>query len=336
MQKLIKYLLAEGCPSIKYRVKNEIFGKSDYNLQKIILDDQEVKKFISMQNKTGWINKDFHSEEGVETAGRVFFQKGLDKEYPTYKRMLNELEKRDNSFDNGCLSRVGKVLDRKGFGGSELMRSVIFSYVGLENKLLVKKQVEKTLECFSYLTTIKSLNEITTKYKNKLVFTKRAKWPSIYHLRLLAYTKSWRNESNNNMIIKSIKKLIQFSPIPNINVLEKNQLISAASFCMNNFNPDLNKLKDNEWMMWFHRMELLSRIGVVNEIKELRQQVVTIINLLKENDELFIKKINHYYFRKWGSYTGLALEKDWRSPKRRICDLSFRCLLIIFYAGIEM
>ena len=87
--------------------------------------------------------------------------------------------------------------------------------------------------------------------------------------------------------------------------------------------------------MWFHRMELLSRIGVVNEIKELRQQVVTIINLLKENDELFIKEINHYYFRKWGTYTGLALEKDWRSPKRRICDLSFRCLLIIFYAGIS-
>lgn len=336
MQELINYLLEEGCPSIKYRVKKEIYDEVDNNLYQQILDDQEVRKIISMQNETGWIDEDFHSEKGVETAARVFFEKGLENDYPAYKKMLNELEQRDDTYDNGCLSRVGKILDKKGFGGSELMRAVVFAYAGLENKLLVKKQIEETLDCFRYLTTISSVNEVTEQYKNKLVFSEGAKWPSIYHIRLLAYTESWRNDKNKKMIIDSIKKLIQLSPIPDISVLENHQLISAASFCMHNFNPNINKLKDKEWMMWFHRMELLSRLGLVTEIKELKQQVETIIKLLKESDGLFSKKINHLYFRKWSPYTGLALEKDWRSPKRRVSDLSFRVLLIIFYSGLDI
>jgi hypothetical protein len=32
---------------------------------------------------------------------------------------------------------------------------------------------------------------------------------------------------------------------------------------MDNFNPDMSALDDARWMMWFHGMELLSRLGVV-------------------------------------------------------------------------
>ncbi|WP_069649264.1 hypothetical protein [Caloranaerobacter ferrireducens] len=335
MQKLIKYLLKEGCPSIKYRIKKEIYGELDSRLQQHILDDQEVKKFISLQNETGWIDEDFHSEKGVEAAVRVFFEKGLESDYPAYNKLLYELEQRDATFDNGCLYRVGKILDSKGFGGSQLIRATLFAYAGLENRLFVRKQIEEALDVFRYITNINAISEITEKYKNKLVFSEGVMWPSIYHLRLLAHTKNWRNEKNKKMLVNSIKKLIQFSPIPEINVLERSQLISPASFCMNNFNPSLDKLKDNEWMMWFHRMELLSRLGVVTEITELKQQVEIIIKFMEKSDGLFTKRMNHYYFRKWGPYTGLALEKDWRTSKRRVNDLSFRCLLIIFYSGIN-
>jgi hypothetical protein len=46
----------------------------------------------------------------------------------------------------------------------------------------------------------------------------------------------------------------------------------------------------------------------------------------------FTKALSHTYFRKWGAYTGLMLERDWRDPQRRIYDLTFRSLLILHYA----
>jgi hypothetical protein len=49
-----------------------------------------------------------------------------------------------------------------------------------------------------------------------------------------------------------------------------------------------------------------------------------------------MKKLNHTYFQKWGSYTGLALEKDWRHPQRRVNDLTFRSLLIIHYSKCNL
>jgi hypothetical protein len=45
----------------------------------------------------------------------------------------------------------------------------------------------------------------------------------------------------------------------------------------------------------------------------------------------FTKQLAHDYFRRWGAYTGLMLEADWRIPQRRINDLIFRSLLILNY-----
>ncbi len=126
--------------------------------------------------------------------------------------------------------------------------------------------------------------------------------------------------------------MVRLSPIPNIYVKYKSQLIAPASFCMQNFAPDMNALTDAEWMQWFHRMELLARLGVVPEIPELRRRVQVLAKMLDEDQGLFAEKLSHAYFQKWGAYTGLALEKDWRLPQRRINDLTFRSLLILHYS----
>jgi hypothetical protein len=109
-------------------------------------------------------------------------------------------------------------------------------------------------------------------------------------------------------------------------------LLAPASFCMHEFAPDMHHLTDDEWMPWFHRMELLARLGVVGEIPELKGQVQVLEKILEEGQGLFTKKLNHSYFQKWGSYTGLALEKDWRLPQRQVNDLTFRSLLILHHS----
>lgn len=40
-------------------------------------------------------------------------------------------------------------------------------------------------------------------------------------------------------------------------------------------------------------------------------------------------------FRGWSPYFGAQLETDWRAKVRRQCDITFRALLIMHYAGVE-
>ena len=108
---------------------------------------------------------------------------------------------------------------------------------------------------------------------NKYIFKEEVIWPSIYDLRILAYTYGWRNIENLHMMISAVQKLISLSPLPNTNVLHKSQIISPGAFSMHNFDPELSAMKDQDWMMRFHRTELMSRLGVVKYIKELREQI---------------------------------------------------------------
>lgn len=336
MKKSLEFLLDHACPSIRYRLKKEILGDIDSceeeKLQGEILEDVLIQDFLARQNPDGWIDEDFHSEKGVESAIRVFSEKGVLLEHPSFQGMLNELEIRADTFDKFSLFRVGKILDEKGFGGSQLMRAAAFAYAGIEDKDFIQEQIEKALNKFQFVISVDKIQDITEVYKGKRAFIKDAKWPSIYDLRILAFSKSWRCKENEEMITSSIRQLINLSPIPDILVRKGSQLISPASICMHDFNQDMNAMKDGDWMAWFHRMEMLSRLGVVKKIEELKAQVNSLVKMLDENDGLFVKRMSHYYFHKWSAYTGLALEKDWRSEKRRICDLTFRSLLILHYS----
>jgi hypothetical protein len=55
--------------------------------------------------------------------------------------------------------------------------------------------------------------------------------------------------------------------------------------------------------------------------------------MLFESEGFFRKELSHYYFHKWTQYIGLALENDWKSEEKRICDLTFRSLLILKLSG---
>lgn len=339
INKTVKFLLDNAGPSIRYRVKKEILNDiesyEEEKLQSHIIKDKLIQEFIERQNSDGWIDEDFHSEKGIETAIRVLSEKGVLSHQFQIQKMLNELEKREDTFDKGCLFNVGKVLDEKGFGGSQLIRATVFAYAGIENKEFIREQIQSAIDKFKFVLSVDKIEDITEEYKSKLIFKDEVKWPSIYDLRLLAFTKTWRSKENEKIIISSIRHLIRLSPIPDIHVLKGHQLIAPASFCMHDFCPDMSTFKDKDWMIWFHRMELLSRLGIVKYIEELKSQVDFLMNILNENEGIFKKRLSHYYFTKWGTYIGLALEKDWRTEKRRMCDLTFRSLLILYYSEMH-
>jgi hypothetical protein len=98
---------------------------------------------------------------------------------------------------------------------------------------------------------------------------------------------------------------------------------------MNDFNPDLEQISAKEWMMWFHRVELVARLGITDKVEAIRNQIQTLENILDAGEGLFTKKLSHFYFNKWTQYIGLALENGWKAKNDRICDLTFRSLLIL-------
>ncbi len=328
-------LLENACPSIRYRIRSEILGESIKtpemkDLQAEILADHWVQKIFSWQQSDGWIGSDFHGENSMETGIRVLCEKGVEKSHPVFSKALAILHHDDERLVRG-IGKAGKILDDRNLGGTRMIRATVLAHTGVDDIPFVQEQIQNALAGFQTLVLIHSLTDVCTTYKGKLVYIPEIVWPSIYHLRLLAYTHTWRTKENYKMLVDGIQRLVQLSPLPAILVRNKSQLIAPASFCMLDFNPDIHDLDDAGWMMWFHRLELLARLGVTDHVPELQEQIDRLKLLLTENQGRCELNINHYYFRKWTSYSGLMLEKDWKSPNRRVYDLTFRCLLIFHY-----
>jgi hypothetical protein len=333
---ITEQILPSACPSIQYRIRKEILRESPdlarmSELQDQILKDESVRKVMASQGLDGWLAWNFHGYDSMESGIRLLCEKGVDTENPILARALIALENGTDRLKRG-LGKPGEILDDLGFGGGETIRACLFALAGKEEQDFVKGQVQQALDIFRFSAQVKSLEGIHEIYKGQLVFRPNVRWPGIYHLRVLAWTRDWRTSANQKMMAESIRTLVRLSPMPDIYVKYKTQIVAPASFSMHHFAPHMDQLSDAEWLQWFLRMEVLSRLGVIHQIPELEQQVHTLESLLLQNHGLFTKNLNHPYFQKWGAYTGLALEKDWRSARRRINDLTFRSLLILNYS----
>jgi hypothetical protein len=333
----IDELMEGACPSIRYRIGLELLGRptSDpemIQLQRQILQDDAVQEVASWQQPDGWLAWDFHGTKSLEAGVRLLCEKGVNPEHPLIARALQALAEHSERLERG-VGRVGRILDERGFGGSEMIRAVVFAYAGREENPFVREQVIEALAGFEAVLDIETIRQLVHQYRGKLVFKQSAKWPSLYHLRLLALTQGWRTPDNRRMVAESVARLVALSPIPEIHVRHKSQLIAPASFGMHDFRPGLGPMDGAAWMMWFQRMELLARLGVVSSVPALARQVVVLRATLDADGGRFIQRLSHPYFKQWGAYTGLMLEKDWRSARRREYDLTFRSLLILHFAA---
>jgi hypothetical protein len=332
---VIEELLESACPSIKYRLRSEILGQSTtYQemlcLQDQILQDPTVQEVLSWQQPDGWLAWDFHGSKSLETGIRILCEKGLSCHHPALARALQALEQNTDRLERG-FGKVGKVLDKLGFGGPLMVRAVVFAYAGLEDEAFVHEQVQEALAGFQAVLEVTSIKDILEEYKGRLVFRPGIRWPGIYHLRLLAYTRNWRTKENRAMLAKAVKRLAEFSPIPDIYVRSKSQWIAPASYCMHDFNPEMQSMQAADWILWFHRSECLARLGVLQSVPVLGRQVQSLAALPGSRPGWFTRPLHQPGFARWGAYTGLMLEPNWRHPKSRLYDLTFRSLLIWHY-----
>lgn len=337
LEPVMEELLDRACPSIQYRLRAEILRqpRADADMLRLqgqILEDAAVKTVMGWQQPDGWLGRDFHGADGIECGIRLLCEKGVEKSNPLLGRALDALATCGPARLEGGIGRVGRWLDELRLGGSEMIRAAVLAYAGVEDLPIVQAQVERALAGFAAVLEVASIADLFDLYRGQRVLKPGLAWPGIYHLRLLAYTVAWRTPQRVDKLAECVQRLAQLSPIPEFNARHGSQLIAPASFCMHDFDPDLSGLNDAGWMMEFHRLELLARLGVIDRIPALQRQAAALEEILGAGGGFFCLKLNHASFKQWGAYTGLMLEPDWRAQKRRMYDLTFRSLLILNYA----
>jgi hypothetical protein len=330
-------LLEQACPSIRYRLRLEVLHQDHSDeemlaLQSQILEDPAVKEVFGWQAPDGWLAWSFHGYPGLESGVRLLREKGVDSYHPVLSKAVQALRSCDDDHLARGLGKPGKILDQSGLGGAQMIRAAVLAYAGIEDEPVVKEQIERALAGFRSVLEISGVNDMVDEYRGKPVFRPGIHWPSLYHLRLLAWTRGWRTPQNQNELGRCFQRLVELSPIPYLLLRWQSQLIAPAAFCMDTFNPDMTALDHAGWMSWFQRMELLARLGVIQRVPALARQAKILADLVESGSGFFTKPLQHPYFKKWGAYTGLMLEKDWRDPQRRINDLTFRSILILHYA----
>ncbi|MBI5566324.1 MAG: hypothetical protein HY870_15605, partial [Chloroflexi bacterium] len=292
-------LLERACPSIQYRLRVEVLGESRTaphvpDLQRQILNDVAVQTVFGWQQPDGWLAWNFHGDKSTESGIRLLCEKGVDPCQPILANALHALERDTHRLERG-IGKVGRILDERGLGGSQTIRATVLAYAGVEDKVFVQDQIDRALAAFKAVLTIDTLDDLLETYTGKLVYRPGRVWPCLYHLRLLAFTHEWRTAENHRMLAESIQRLIEWSPLPDVHVRHKSQLIAPALFCMDDFKPDLSTLDDAHWMRWFHRMELLSRLGVVHTLPALAKQIDVLREMLAAGQGRFTTTLAHPY-----------------------------------------
>lgn len=343
MQMIVQKLIGYACPAIKNRLRKEVLGEEDpYQYYRdAILTDDRVQYALSWQNEDGYFGDVFHGgwipkqerrycSRGAESALRFLYEMGLSKNELCIARGLNALLDENWNRGRSCWNLYYPEI---GLYGDERLRACIFAYFGIEDMEFIKSEIDITLDILKKTCEVESIDEVIYEYKGKKVYQYGKALPEIYHIRLLAYTSKWRNKENLCIAETAIRKLIQISPLPEVLIKYKSQLIAPARIYPRNLKLSLRQMNDNEWFEWFHTFELFARMGMVGKINVLRRQADELIDILNEGKGMFSIKLKSRYFHTWGTYSGLALESDWKGEKW-IYDLTFRSILILKYAGL--
>lgn len=339
-----KTLTEKACASIRFRTRKEILEESPDIAEYLdeILDDKRVKYVFTWQKANGYLGQNFHAgwipdaklkryNTGAETALLFLSEMGVPESYPVVENCLNALLKDDWNPDPWKWSTVYEP--EIGLFGANYVRAVVFSYFGIEGHDFIKTEIQRALETFNRVTEISSIEDIVSTHQNKLYFSRGIALPDSYHLKLLAFTKGWRNSKNSSIVAKALEKLIEFSPMPHIYIRCGSQLVAPAEITPRDLKQSPHNLQDKDWFWWLHTMELLARMGIVKQIPALIHQANDLKEILQEGDGFFPVKPHSSYFKKWSAYGGLALEDSWKNNRWKY-DMSFRALLILKYADM--
>lgn len=351
--KIIDFLLDKANPSIVLRVKKEVLGSispaEEASLLEKILTDRNVLTATACQKTNGWIGDYFHGSkkmfDNMEVGLRFLAEKGLPSGHEIIAcgvKAVASTPKYDDAYGMSRLLADYDVHPEKDYSytgvGVYLARSSILLRAGYEALLPADEwvdlqfDVDFSLRSFLSVLSIHSPDDILEERRGRLCFKQGVLWPCIYHLRMLAFSQSWRTEENIHQLAEAITALYAF-PYKGF----------AYTYCMNQLKGPCMPLAINTPVnetlaqgqiggMYFDRLELLARCGALSRVAVLKNEYEMLLECLDAHG-LFTREVASKYALGWSPYFGFALEEDWRSKYRKQCDILFRILLIMHHAA---
>ncbi len=308
-----------ACPAIRLRLAREVTHDPDAaSLSPMLYESPTVQKVLAWQQADGYFGTRFHTPPSKsplwshEGCVRYLLEMGMTKEDPPLQKALDALLK--NGWDRECKGGAADLF------GAGMIRAALFAQARREELPLVQEWVQNALAAFWAVDEAESFDQIAKPYRDKWVFQQGQILPTIYHLRILAYTTFWRNEATLLRLKQTYSKLYQWLPLPQVYIKNGSQLVAPACNITHAYNSDMGQVSDFLWLQFY---ELSARMEMLHA------------------DSPFLKHANAPYvlspnsrrsFFNWSGYSGLALEENWRENRAQ-SDLAFRWNLIQTYMG---
>ncbi|MGN1409263.1 MAG: hypothetical protein ACI4XJ_03710 [Eubacteriales bacterium] len=345
---MVNFLLENAGPSIRYRVKTEICVEiteaEENELQEQIMSEPISVLVAGCQKENGWLGNGFHGPnknagpyENQEVGVKFLAEKGVKKDNPVLRRAMEAFV--TVPLSDMCYRTRGKVFDEFKYAanGQNIIRCACIARAGYDDIIDIKPQIQLSLDSFRRVTEVDSILDVTRTIKSSRyrLFNSYEKWPCRYHFDILAHTDSWKNQKNIELLAESFKKLMRRDRPELIGVGAASwvghELGTVGCFsegysiryCIGDGEKSVVNLEAVEWMC---------RCGLYPYLPALHDEVEYIGNSIDENgicradiDEEALKNIS--------TYSGLQIEKDWKSETRKMCDITFRALMILKFAG---
>lgn len=349
LDRMARFLLDNANPSIVFHVKNDILKniteEEKEALQKQVLGEKIIQRIIACQKENGWLGNGFHGSnkdagqyENQEVGIKYLGEKLIYRDTPVLKNAIEAFKtmKPDlfGSGDTDC--------NQYAAAGSDIIMASCVARAGYEELFDISREITVSLESFRRVTEINSVTDIVKIRKRRpekvnpegiaYVFNKNEKWPCRYHLDILAHTNSWRNKENSSMLAEAFQKLLKdngldYSPAYCVDI---GHLVG----CCGAFREGMKLGADQggTHYVYLDLTEYMCRCGLYNLVPQLKREVDMIYDSI---DEQGICRVNYCEntLKGMGTYSGGQLEEDWRSKTRKLCDVTYRGLLILYHAG---
>ena len=353
-QKMVDFLLLHANPSIKLRVKKEVLNdvkeSEEQEWKRQILNEKTIRFIAEKQQPNGWIGLGFHGAnnnagqfDNQETGVKYLAEKAVGNDDPVLKKAIEAFT--TTSLDDLCYRTGGNIYNEFEYAafGMNLINCACIARAGFDNVIDIKPQIQLSLDSFKRVLEIDSILDITHPIrKGKIrVFNAHEKWPCRYHMDILAHTASWKNESNVKMLAESIHKLMRTEHADFVGYVPAvwigRPVGPLGGFPAEGLSVKTSALRPSpiacgkpafyllEYIEWF------ARCGIVPFVPGLQETVKDIMASVDENG-ICRAPVLEPALKNWGPYSGQRLEIDWKAPVRRLCDITFRALLILHYS----
>ena len=343
----IDFLLENAGASIRYRVKKEILGnisdKEEAVLQEEIMAEPISVLIANCQKENGWLGNGFHGPnknagpyENQECGTKYLAEKGVKKDTPVLQKAMEAFV--TVPISDLCYRTKGKVYDEFKYAanGQNLIRCACIARAGYDDVIDIKPQIQLSLDSFRRVLEVDSVIDVSRTIKSckYRLFNNYEKWPCRYHFDILAHTDSWKSEENSQMLAKAFEKLMRTDrpemkgvgavswvghPLGTLGCLSEGYAVRYEKNGVSVVN-----LEAIEWLV---------RCGVHHYLPVVQNEVEAIRNSI-DKDGICRIDADEDALRGISTYSGLQIEKDWKSETRKLCDITFRALLILYYSRV--